>query len=59
MISLRGKMGDIVGAYNDLVNGFQEHTSDIQWLKNKTADLEDRSRRNNFKFRGIPQSVTP
>lgn len=30
---------------------------EVTWLKNKLADVEDRSGRNNIKIRGIPESV--
>lgn len=35
-----------------------DHQAEITWFKAKIADLEDRSRSNNLKFRGIPESVT-
>lgn len=38
----------------------EAHTAqgeDISWMKDNIADLEDRSRRNNLKIRGIPKSV--
>lgn len=38
----------------------EAHTAqgeDITWIKDKIADLEYRSRRNNLKIRGIPESV--
>lgn len=40
----------------------EAHTAqgeDIICLKDKVADLEDRSRRNNIKLRSIPESVPP
>lgn len=54
----KGKMGKYSTTINDLVDGHHEHTEDIQWLKDKLADLEERSRRNNVKFRGISESYT-
>lgn len=32
---------------------------DVEWIKAKVADLEDRSRWKNLKIRGIPESVKP
>lgn len=31
----------------------------MQWLTDKVPDLEDRSRRNNLKLWGVPETVTP
>lgn len=53
------KQGSIVEAHNDQRDVFEEHTTDIQWLKIKIAGLEDRSWRKKLQFRGIPESVTP
>lgn len=52
-------MGDCIAAHNVIVDSYQECNADVQWLKNKVTDLEDRSRRNNLKFRGIPESISP
>lgn len=39
----------------------EERTDHIESkkIKDKLIDIEDRSHRNNLKFRGIPESVTP
>lgn len=50
---------ECISAHNVLVDSYQDRDADIQWLKNKVTDLEDRSRRNNLKFRGIPETITP
>lgn len=34
-----------------------DHESELTLLRNKIADLEDRSRCNNIKFRGVPETV--
>lgn len=44
-------------SFNTLVTAHNGHAEDISWLKDKVADLEDRSRRNNLKLRGVPESV--
>lgn len=53
------KVRECVSAHNVLVDSYQERDADIQRLKNKVTDLEDRSRRNNLKFRGIPETIIP
>lgn len=52
-------MGNLFTAYNEMVHSFREQAGEIQCLKNKVSDLEDRSRRNNLKFRGISKTVAP
>lgn len=47
---IESKMGEFANTFNDMV--------DAQ-IKTKLADLEDRSRRNNVKIRGIPKTVKP
>lgn len=51
----------IMGVYSTsfitLVNAHSDHREEIAWLKDKIADLEERSRRNNIKIRGIPEAV--
>lgn len=51
------KMGDFTEAHNDLVDAHFELKDKIKQLKLKVADLEEGSRCNNAKFRGI-QRVT-
>lgn len=56
---LESKMVDLYSAHNDLVDAYADQESELQCLQNKMADLEDRSRRNNIKFRGIPETIPP
>lgn len=42
--------------YN-MVDAYTDQDAEIQSLQAKIADLEDRSRQNKIKFRGIPESV--
>lgn len=51
------QMGTFQTAHNEVIDTITEQNDDIAWLKAKVVDLEDRSRRNNLKFRGIPESV--
>lgn len=51
------KMGDLLSAHNELVDGFADHDDELQLINLKNADLEDRSRRNNIKFCNIPESI--
>lgn len=44
-------------AHNQVVDFLQEQDKKLLWINNKVADLEDRSRRNNIKFRGIPECI--
>lgn len=44
-------------AYNEMADAHDKHAEEIQYLQAKVADLEDHSRRNNIKFRGVPESV--
>lgn len=50
-------MCDFADNYNTLVDTHTAQAEDISWIKEELADLEDRSRRNNLKIRGITQSV--
>lgn len=51
------KMGEFACTFNDLVDAHNDRDDDMLQLKLKLANLEDRSRRNNVKIRGIPESV--
>lgn len=53
------KMDDCTSTVNDLIDAYKEQADDTDWIKAKLADLEDRSRRNNVKLRGVPESVSP
>lgn len=41
-----------------MVDAHAAQSKEIAWLKDKVADLEDKSRRNNIKIRGIPESTS-
>lgn len=53
------KMGEFATAHNELVDAYNAAEDEIQAIKSKMADLEDRSRRNNVKLRGVSESVMP
>ena len=42
---------------NNLVNAYRDQMDDADWMRAKIADLEDRSRRENIKLRGVPESI--
>lgn len=52
-------MGEFTVAHNDLVDAHYDAEGDIQAMREKLADLEDRSHWNNIKLRGVEESVTP
>ena len=56
---IEGKMEECTDTVNDLVDACMEQREDTDWIKMKLADLEDRSRRNNLKIRGVPESILP
>lgn len=51
------KMGEFAASHNSLIDSHNEHDDQLENLKAKLADLEDRSRRNNLKLRGVPETV--
>lgn len=53
------KMGEFSEAHNGLVDAHGTLEEEVSALTAKLADLEDRNRRNNVKFRGVPESVSP
>lgn len=53
------RLDDFSGAHNELVDAHVDLEDELKMLKLKVADIEDRSRRNNVKFRGIPENVKP
>lgn len=53
------KICDFTDAHNKLVDANFELEDEIKNLKLKVIDLEDRSRRNNVKLRGIPENIKP
>lgn len=55
--NIEQKLGEVTSSFNDLVDDQNEEAEDIEWMKAKISDLEDRSRRNNLKIRGIPESI--
>lgn len=53
------KMGDFAATHNKLAYAHNECEEEMRLLKAKLVDLEERSHRNNIKFRGIVESVPP
>lgn len=56
---VENKMAEFSEAHNGLVDAHNHLEKDMTSLAAKLADLEDRNRRNNVKFRGIPEYVPP
>uniref|UniRef100_A0A8C5QIC2 Transposase element L1Md-A101/L1Md-A102/L1Md-A2 n=1 Tax=Leptobrachium leishanense TaxID=445787 RepID=A0A8C5QIC2_9ANUR len=56
---LEGKMSEMATAHNDMAGVVETLEAKLQQCLNKVADLEDRSRRNNLKIRGVPESIHP
>lgn len=56
---VENKMGEFSEAHNSLVDAHNHLEGELSSLVSKLADLEDRNRRNNIKFRGVPESVPP
>lgn len=50
-------LSDFTEDYNTLVDAYSAQHEDISWIKAKLEYLKDRSRRNNLKIRGIPESI--
>lgn len=51
------KMGEFAASHNTLIDAHNEQDDEMEKLKTKIAVLEDRSRWNNVKLRGVPESV--
>lgn len=51
------KMGEFATSHNTLIDAHNDQDDEMEKLKAKSADLEDRSRWNNVKLTGIPESV--
>lgn len=49
-------LGDIATTVNDIIDA-HVHVADTKWIKDKLADIEDRSHCKNIKLHGIPESV--
>lgn len=56
---VKSQICDIAKAHNEMVDVYEKQAEWIQKLQLKVVDLEDRSRNNNLKFRGISESVKP
>lgn len=52
-------MGEFAASHNHLIDSHEKMVIDIDNIKAKLIDLEDRFRRNNIKFKGIPEYISP
>lgn len=50
-------MEEYTSSFNTLVNAHTAQGEELAWLKDKVADLEDRSRRNNIKIGDVPEAI--
>ncbi|CAH2252641.1 Hypothetical predicted protein [Pelobates cultripes] len=55
---LENKTDELCIAHNEVVDKVQKLSEENSLLRDKLADMEDRSRRQNIRFRGIPDDVT-
>lgn len=53
------KVTELSQTHNKLVDSHKDQEAEIKWLQTKIADIDDRTCRNNVKFRGIPETVQP
>lgn len=53
LVNTSFKMEECTETLNDLVDAYEETKEDNAWIKAKLSDLEDRSRHNNIKMRGV------
>lgn len=53
------KMAEYATSHNSLIDSHYALEEEVHKLANKVLDLEDRSRRNNVRLRGIPEAVLP
>lgn len=51
------KMEDCASTVNNIIDAHYAHNEEHSWIKDILADLEDRSRRNNVKIRGIAEDL--
>lgn len=50
-------MTECSATVNDIIDAVDDIKDEQHWVRAKLADLEDRSRRNNVKLRGVPESI--
>lgn len=56
---IESKMSDITISVNDLVDAHSDKEEEMGGIKAKLADLEDGSRRNKVKIRGVLETIQP
>ncbi|CAH2327899.1 Hypothetical predicted protein [Pelobates cultripes] len=57
MTHVEQKMEDQTAAHNDVADQVQHMQQQLEYTQRKVMDLEDRSRRQNLRLRGIPEEV--
>uniref|UniRef100_A0A8C5QP13 Uncharacterized protein n=1 Tax=Leptobrachium leishanense TaxID=445787 RepID=A0A8C5QP13_9ANUR len=56
---LEDQAAEITQAHNDLAEGTGDLAKRVSFLESKMEDLSNRSRRNNIRLRGLPETVSP
>ncbi|XP_066451070.1 uncharacterized protein [Eleutherodactylus coqui] len=54
---MENKFDEFTSSHNDLIDAHYGLEEELEALKSKVADIEDRNRRNNLKIRGIAETV--
>lgn len=55
---VENKVEELTNMFNTIIDAHRDQRDDIAWLKNKIADLEEKSCRNNLKICSVPEAVT-
>lgn len=58
IIHIETNVSGITSTVNDIIDTQETHMQETKWIKEKLADIEDRSRRNNIKIRDIGIGTT-
>uniref|UniRef100_A0A8C5MKD0 Uncharacterized protein n=1 Tax=Leptobrachium leishanense TaxID=445787 RepID=A0A8C5MKD0_9ANUR len=56
---LEDQAAELTQAHNDLAEGTGDLAKRVLFLESKMEDLSNRSRRNNIRLRGLPETVSP
>lgn len=57
MLHIEANVEDLATTVNNLIDAHDDQVDDQKWIKDKLADIEDRSRHNNIKICGISETV--
>lgn len=59
MTCIERGMNEGTSTVNEVIEVYDDVREEQAWMRAKLADLEDRSRMNNVKLKGIPESILP